>query len=69
MIMANHGLLAIGETVEGALETAAYAEEGARVFLLARAHGEPSTHPRPCARDDVRAALVAVSEQAVARGH
>jgi L-fuculose-phosphate aldolase len=47
MIMANHGLLAIGETVEGALETAAYAEEGARVFLLARALGEPTTHPRP----------------------
>ena len=47
MIMANHGLLAVGETVERALETAAYAEEGARVFLLARAHGEPTAHPRP----------------------
>jgi L-ribulose-5-phosphate 4-epimerase len=47
MIMANHGLLAIGDTVEGALETAAYAEAGARVFLLARPLGEPSTHPRP----------------------
>jgi L-ribulose-5-phosphate 4-epimerase len=47
MIMANHGLLAIGDTVEAALETAAYAEEGARVFLLARPLGEPSTHPRP----------------------
>jgi ribulose-5-phosphate 4-epimerase/fuculose-1-phosphate aldolase len=47
MIMANHGLLAIGETVEKALESAAYAEEGARVFLLARAHGETTTHPRP----------------------
>jgi len=47
LIMANHGLLAIGDTVEAALETAAYAEEGARVFLLARPLGEPSTHPRP----------------------
>jgi L-fuculose-phosphate aldolase len=47
MIMANHGLLAIGDTVEAALETAAYAEEGARVYLLARPLGEPSTHPRP----------------------
>jgi L-fuculose-phosphate aldolase len=47
MIMANHGLLAIGDTVEAALETAAYAEEAARVFLLARPLGEPSTHPRP----------------------
>jgi len=47
MIMANHGLLAVGETVERALETAAYAEEGARVYLLARAHGEPTTHPKP----------------------
>ena len=47
MIMANHGLLAVGESVERALETAAYAEEGARVFLLARAHGEPTTHPKP----------------------
>jgi L-fuculose-phosphate aldolase len=47
IIMANHGLLAIGETVERALESIAYAEEGARVFLLARAHGEPSTHPKP----------------------
>ena len=47
MIMANHGLLAIGDTVEGALETAAYAEEGARVYLLARPLGEPSRHPRP----------------------
>jgi L-fuculose-phosphate aldolase len=47
MIMANHGLLAIGDTVERALETAAYAEEGARVFLLARALGEPSAHPKP----------------------
>jgi L-ribulose-5-phosphate 4-epimerase len=46
-IMANHGLLAIGETVEAALETAAYAEEGARVYLLARALGEPGRHPRP----------------------
>lgn len=47
MIMANHGLLAIGTSVEAALETAAYAEEGARVYLLARPLGEPSTHPRP----------------------
>jgi len=47
MIMANHGLLAVGESVERALETAAYAEEGARVYLLARAHGEPTTHPKP----------------------
>lgn len=47
IIMANHGLLAIGETLEGALETAAYAEEGARVLLLARPLGEPSTHPKP----------------------
>lgn len=47
VIMANHGLLALGETVERALESIAYAEEGARVFLLARAHGEPSAHPKP----------------------
>ncbi len=47
MIMANHGLLAIGRTVEEALETAAYAEEGARVYLLARPLGEPREHPRP----------------------
>lgn len=47
IIMANHGLLAIGESVEQALETAAYAEEGARVYLLARPLGEPTTHPRP----------------------
>jgi L-ribulose-5-phosphate 4-epimerase len=47
VIMANHGLLAIGATVEEALEVAAYAEEGARVYLLARALGEPSRHPRP----------------------
>ena len=47
MIMANHGLLAIGVDVERALETAAYAEEGARVFLLTLGHGEPSTHPKP----------------------
>ena len=47
MIMANHGLLAIGPTVEDALETAAYAEEGARVYLLARPLGEPREHPRP----------------------
>lgn len=47
MIMANHGLLAVGDSVERALETAAYAEEGARVYLLARVHGEPSSHPRP----------------------
>lgn len=49
MIMANHGLLAVGETVEKALETAAYAEEGARVYLLARAVGVPSAHPKPSA--------------------
>jgi L-fuculose-phosphate aldolase len=47
MIMANHGLLAISETVEEALEVAAYAEEGAHVYLLARALGEPSRHPKP----------------------
>jgi len=47
MIMANHGLLAIGRDVEVALETAAYAEEGARVFLLARPLGEPREHPKP----------------------
>jgi L-fuculose-phosphate aldolase len=47
MIMANHGLLAIGVDVERALETAAYAEEGARVFLLTLGLGEPSTHPKP----------------------
>jgi L-ribulose-5-phosphate 4-epimerase len=47
MIMANHGLLAIGDTLEAAFETAAYAEEGARVFLLARPLGEPTSHPRP----------------------
>jgi L-ribulose-5-phosphate 4-epimerase len=47
MIMANHGLLAISETVEDALEVAAYAEEGAHVYLLARALGEPSRHPKP----------------------
>ena len=49
MIMANHGLLAIGRTVEEALETAAYAEEGARVFLLARPLGAPREHPKPSA--------------------
>ena len=59
MIMANHGLLAIGDTVEGALETAAYAEEGARVYLLARALGELTHPPASGARDDVRAAVVA----------
>ena len=47
IIMANHGLLAVGASVEEALEVAAYAEEGARVYLLARALGEPSRHPRP----------------------
>jgi L-ribulose-5-phosphate 4-epimerase len=47
MIMANHGLLAVGVDVERALETAAYAEEGARVFLLTLGHGEPSVHPKP----------------------
>jgi L-ribulose-5-phosphate 4-epimerase len=47
IVMANHGLLAIGDTIEAAFETAAYAEEAARVFLLARPLGEPSTHPRP----------------------
>src|SRR5438105_1000502 len=44
------GLVAItpsGRPLEAALETAAYAEEGARVFLLARPLGEPTTHPRP----------------------
>ncbi|MCC6174530.1 MAG: class II aldolase/adducin family protein [Chloroflexi bacterium] len=46
-IMANHGLLAVSETVEQALETATYAEEGARVFLLACALGEPAEHPKP----------------------
>jgi L-fuculose-phosphate aldolase len=46
-IMANHGLLAIGRTVEEALETAAYAEEGARIYLLARPLGEPREHPKP----------------------
>jgi L-ribulose-5-phosphate 4-epimerase len=47
IIMANHGLLAIGQTVEQALEVAAYAEEGARVYLLAQSIGEPGRHPRP----------------------
>ncbi len=47
VIMANHGLLAIGATVEQALEVAAYAEDGARVYLLARSIGEPGRHPRP----------------------
>jgi len=47
VIMANHGLLAIGETVEQALAAAAYAEEGARIYLLARQLGQPTTHPRP----------------------
>ncbi len=46
-LMANHGLLAIGRTVEEALETAAYAEEGARIYLLTRPLGEPREHPRP----------------------
>ena len=47
VIMANHGLLAIGGTVEDALEVAAYAEEGARIYLLARSLGEPSRYPKP----------------------
>ena len=47
VIMANHGLLAVSETVEEALEVAAYAEEGSRVYILARALGEPGRHPKP----------------------
>ncbi len=47
VIMANHGLLAIGRDVAEALQIAAYAEEGARVYLLARALGEPTCHPKP----------------------
>jgi L-ribulose-5-phosphate 4-epimerase len=46
-IMANHGLIAVAETIENALENAVYAEEGARIYLLARPLGEPSRHPRP----------------------
>ncbi|MFN8523303.1 MAG: class II aldolase/adducin family protein [Chloroflexota bacterium] len=46
-IMANHGLIAVGPTVEKALESTAYAEEGAQIYLLSRGLGEPSRHPRP----------------------
>jgi L-fuculose-phosphate aldolase len=40
-LLANHGALVLDEDLEGALESAKAVEEGARMFMLARAFGEP----------------------------
>ena len=40
-VLANHGLIAVGETPERALARVLLAEETARIYLLARALGRP----------------------------
>ncbi len=46
-VLANHGLIAVGETAERALARVLLAEETARIYLLARAVGQPRTLGRP----------------------
>ncbi len=43
VLLANHGLLAVGESVEQALTRVFLAEETARIYLLARQVGQPRT--------------------------
>jgi ribulose-5-phosphate 4-epimerase/fuculose-1-phosphate aldolase len=40
-LLANHGALVLDEDLKGALESAKAVEEGARMYMLARAFGEP----------------------------
>jgi L-fuculose-phosphate aldolase len=48
-LLANHGALVLAEDLTGALESAKAVEDGARMYMLARAFGEPI----PIAKDRV----------------
>jgi len=45
VILANHGILTVGRTLDEAVDTAVYVERAAKVYLLARLAGKP--HPLP----------------------
>ena len=42
MIMRNHGVLTVGETVAGAFETMYYLERAAKTMMLAYSTGQPA---------------------------
>ena len=44
-LLANHGAVVVASSLRGALEAARAVEEGARMYLLARAFGEPKPIP------------------------
>lgn len=43
VLLANHGVVALGKDLESALHTALVVEETARIYLLAKSAGEPKT--------------------------
>jgi L-fuculose-phosphate aldolase len=46
VLMANHGLVGVGRTVDDALRVCLVVEQGARIYSVARALGEPVSLPQ-----------------------
>lgn len=49
-LLKNHGVLAVGNTLKDAHVTAVYVEDAAKIYTLAKIHGEPDVLPDEVAK-------------------